>query len=949
MAEIKPTTTTTLQKISLVIPCYNESARVNQMIEGLRDFIRNWKRDFEIIVVDDGSKDNTSQLIEQTDLYKELSVQGKFKLIKPGKNQGKGFALREGVLQATGTHVLTLDADMSTRPTELNNWIATHKISNNEILIGSRELKTSKVTERKSRNIIGKIFNLCVRFFTPLKSKDTQCGFKLYPTEVAKNLFGKLSTSGWAHDVELLYSAHLSGIKIIEMPLSWKAMDGSKISVGIDGVKMFLQVIWLSIRMKFNWFFVSPFSEMKNAELNKKNQPLFRFLFAGVTVVLFFLMTTVSFHYGITGDDLDQKIYGEKVLNFYTSFGKDTSCLHLKVGNKENLYLYGGLFSMISAAANRYIGGLDEYDMRHLINALAGFFAILFTGLLARRLGNWLTGFLALLLIASWPQFFGQSMNNPKDIPFALTYILTIYFLVKLVMELPRPSARTWIMTAVSIALAINIRVGGLLLIGMLFAFVIGTYILNAEKRKLISSTNSTGYLFIRLIFVAIAGYFGGLLFWPYGLVGPMSNPLSALKEQTNFAMGIGLLFEGKAISSREIPWYYIPKWLEITTPLVVMFAAIAQLVLWYFARKKFSSTVTLLIIFATMFPWAYAAYQHSPLYDGLRQFLFVIPMIAVLAALTWSYLLTELKWNWFSYLAAVILLGDIGYLTSWMIKNHPNEYVYFNPIIGGIKGANGKFNTDYYMNSVRKTAEWFKQSDMFKNANKEHKILLATNAVDPINWYFRNDTDKVKIVYTKWNAGSSPKTRSARDWEYGIYYSRDVQPGMLISGSYPSDKAIYKNEADGVTLSCVIERKNKSDLYGYQEMQRDSLQKAEKYFEDALKYNPQNEEVVAWMIQVKLGLKKSKEALPYAQQLLQLNPDDDISYMMLGVCYAYIGDLSNSEAAFLKVTEISPMNYQAYDYLAQLYQQKGDNSTAQSYHNKSEKIKQQLQQQQQQ
>ncbi|MEI7801439.1 MAG: glycosyltransferase, partial [Bacteroidota bacterium] len=357
MAEIKPTTTTTFQKISLVIPCYNESARVNQMIEGLRDFIRNWKREFEIIVVDDGSKDNTSDLIEQSDLYKELSVQGKFKLIKPGKNQGKGFALREGVLQATGTHVLTLDADMSTRPTELNNWISSHKISNNEILIGSRELKTSKVTERKSRNFIGKIFNLCVRFFTPLKSKDTQCGFKLYPTDVAKNLFGKLSTSGWAHDVELMYCAHLSGIKITEMPLSWKAMDGSKISVGVDGIKMFLQVIWLSIRIKFNWFFVSPFSEMKNAELNKKNQPLFRFLFAGVTVILFFLMTTVSFHYGITGDDLDQKIYGEKVLNFYTLFGKDTSCLHLKVGNKENLYLYGGLFSMISAAANRYIGG----------------------------------------------------------------------------------------------------------------------------------------------------------------------------------------------------------------------------------------------------------------------------------------------------------------------------------------------------------------------------------------------------------------------------------------------------------------------------------------------------------------------------------------------------------------------------------------------------------------
>ncbi len=899
MAEIKSTTTTSLQKISLVIPCYNESARVNQMLDGIRDFSRNWKKEFEIIVVDDGSKDDTSSLIESSDLYKELSAQGKFKLIRPGKNQGKGFALKEGVMQATGTHVLTLDADMSTRPTELNIWIAAHKLSSNEILIGSRELKTSKVTERKSRNFIGKIFNLTVRFFTPLKSHDTQCGFKLYPATVAKNLFGKLSTAGWAHDVELLYQAHLDGIKITDMPVTWKAMDGSKISVGLDGVKMFLQVLLLSMKMKFKWFFIQPFSEIKNSDLSKKNQPLFRFLFAATAVFLFFLMTTVSFHYGITGDDLDQKIYGEKVLDYYTSFGKDTSCLHLKVGNKENLNLYGGLFSMISAAANRYIGGLDEYDMRHLINAIAGFFAILFTGLLARRLGNWLTGLIALVLLASWPQFFGQSMNNPKDIPFALTYILTIYFLVKLVMELPRPFTRTWVMSAVCIALAINIRVGGLLLIGMLFAFVIGTYILNAEKRKQIISTKSSGYLLKRMIFVALAGYFGGVLFWPYGLTAPFSNPLIALKEQTNFAMGIGLLFEGRLMMSNEIPWYYIPKWIMITIPLVVMVGAFAQCLLWYSARKKFDHTLVLLIFFATLFPWTYAAYNQSPLYDGLRQFLFLLPLIAVLSALSWSHYMTVDKLKFFRYLFGLVFLTGLLFPLRFMFVNHPNEYVYFNEINGGIKGAYGKFDTDYYMNSVRKTADWFKQTDMFKNANKEKKILLATNTVDPINWYFRNDTDKVTIVFTKWNSPGNPKTRSARDWDYGIYFSRTVDPAMLTAGTWPSDKAIYKNEADGVPLSCVIERKKKSDFLGFQEMQKNNPTGAEQYFIDALKYNSQNEEVVWWLLQIELSLKKYDAALAHAIRYTELCPD---------------------------------MDFQIYQLIGQLYQQKGDESNAQFY-----------------
>src|SRR6185295_3891204 len=291
-----------------------------------------------------------------------------------------------------------------------------------------------------------------------------------------------------------------------------------------DAVPMLLSVIGVSLRLKWDYFIGMPIEilQRKNAapiSIAQKQDSIFRMLFFIASMILFFLMTTLSFDYGITGDDLDQKLYGEKVLNFYTSFGKDTSCLHLKVGNKENLYIYGGLFNMISAAANRYIGGLDEYDMRHLVNALAGFLAILFAGLLARRIGNWMTGFLALLLLATWPQFFGQSMNNPKDIPFALGYVMTIYYLVKLVKELPRPSAKTWVMTTIAIAFTINIRVGGLLLIGMLFAFVIGTYVLDPVKRKLIAANK--GFLFRRMILVSLLGYFGGLIFWPYGLTGP--------------------------------------------------------------------------------------------------------------------------------------------------------------------------------------------------------------------------------------------------------------------------------------------------------------------------------------------------------------------------------------------------------------------------------------------
>lgn len=848
------------------------------MIDGLREFAQRVSFDYEVIIVDDGSSDQTATAIRENDFIKQLDASGKFILISLPVNKGKGAALKAGVAAARGTHILTLDADMATRPLEIFKWLAmnNHQFPAGEIWIASRERAESKVTEIASRRRTGRLFNLIVRLLTPLNLHDTQCGFKLYPATIAKELFSRQKSSGWAHDVELLYRAHNLGIPIKDLPVTWAAQAGSKISPAKDAVPMLLSVIGVSLRLKWDYFIGMPIEilQRKNAapiSIAQKQDSIFRMLFFIASMILFFLMTSLSSHYGITGDDLDQKLYGEKVLNFYTSFGKDTSCLHLKVGNKENLYIYGGLFNMISAAANRYIGGLDEYDMRHLVNALAGFLAILFAGLLARRIGNWMTGFLALLLLATWPQFFGQSMNNPKDIPFALGYVMTIYYLVKLVKELPRPSAKTWVMTTIAIAFTINIRVGGLLLIGMLFAFVIGTYVLDPVKRKLIAANK--GFLFRRMILVSLLGYFGGLIFWPYGLTGPLSHPFSALKEMSNFSMGIGLLFDGKMMSSKEITWTYIPQWLWITAPLVVLFAAFAFGILWYFSRKMFPPSLTLLLIFATVFPWAYAVYSKSPLYDGMRQFLFIVPLIAVLASLTWHYLLSIPKQKWMRYAVASLFVVGIFLPVRFSFANHPNEYVYFNELIGGIKGAYGKYDTDYYMNSIRKTSDWFKESDMYKNASKEKKILLATNAADPVNWYFRNDTDKVKIIYTKWDWPNNPKTRGARDWDYGIYFSRDIDPSMLKTGTWPSKKAIYINSADDVPLSVVVERKDKSDFLGFQAMQKDSFQAAEKYFAEALKYNPQNEEAALNMVQVELKLNKPKEAVQYAKMYLQLYP----------------------------------------------------------------------------
>jgi len=227
--------------LSLVIPCYNEANRIDLLMRGLDEFKQQWDTTFEILLVDDGSTDQTMEKLKQHASYPLLASYIK---ILSQSNTGKGGALQHGVSMASGEYILTLDADMATKPIELIQWRAKRKaFYPREILIGSRELNNSQVHDLGYRKFVGNIFNLIIRTIVGLRISDTQCGFKLYPREAAKQLFASLQTMGWAHDVELLKRANLLGYAIIEMPITWNAIEGSKINVLADSWNMFWEVV----------------------------------------------------------------------------------------------------------------------------------------------------------------------------------------------------------------------------------------------------------------------------------------------------------------------------------------------------------------------------------------------------------------------------------------------------------------------------------------------------------------------------------------------------------------------------------------------------------------------------------------------------------------------------------------------------------------------------------
>jgi dolichyl-phosphate beta-glucosyltransferase len=236
-------------KASLVVPAFDERSRIERAIDGISAWLRTkpggW--DWEVIVVDDGSSDGTAEIAERAAAAASLPI----RLLRHGTNRGKGAAIRTGVLASTGDPVLVSDTDLSTPLTE---WIKlAERLPTRPIAIGSRALDEDLVRRRQPfyRQFMGKIFNGFVRTLAVHGIHDTQCGFKLFRGDIARELFADARIDRFAYDVEILYLARQRGIEIAEVPVLWFNSPESKVSVVRDSVRMLrdlLRIRWMHRR-----------------------------------------------------------------------------------------------------------------------------------------------------------------------------------------------------------------------------------------------------------------------------------------------------------------------------------------------------------------------------------------------------------------------------------------------------------------------------------------------------------------------------------------------------------------------------------------------------------------------------------------------------------------------------------------------------------------------------
>lgn len=214
-----------MTSLSVVIPAYNEETRLPSTLNRIVEWLSGRAFEFsEIIVVDDGSSDATARVIENSSA----------RLIRNPGNRGKGYAVRNGMLNARGQWVLYTDADLSTPIEEACKLYDAASAANAVIAIGSRALDRSLVSVHQSafREYSGRGFNLVMRSLTGLPFRDTQCGFKLFAADAARAVFSRQILDGFSFDVEDLYIAKQCGLKAIEVAVRWANVEGSKVSLG---------------------------------------------------------------------------------------------------------------------------------------------------------------------------------------------------------------------------------------------------------------------------------------------------------------------------------------------------------------------------------------------------------------------------------------------------------------------------------------------------------------------------------------------------------------------------------------------------------------------------------------------------------------------------------------------------------------------------------------------
>ena len=476
--------------------------------------------------------------------------------------------------------------------------------------------------------------------------------------------------------------------------------------------------------------------------------------------------------YGVTMDEAPHLAYGSHILNWYNSGFTDDTALTFRAN-----YYYGGGYDLLGAMFRRLVAPMSEIHALHLLGCLTGVFGLLGTWKLGRLLAGPRAGFIALVLVTLNPVLYGHMFNNPKDIPFAAAYVWSLYFMVAMISRLPRPSRGALVGLAIAIGVTISVRIGGLLLLCYL-AVVLVLHALHAGRvRRSAAATEAAGFAMLKIgAGVGLGAWLVMLLGWPWAQLDPLRRPFTALTRMSGFdAHQRKMPFAGVEMSNFDLGWDYLVHYVALQTPELTLVLALGgtlwglhALLRWGWRVQHHRQALALLLVgMAIWLPPIYAVVKGSILYDNYRHFLFIIPPFSVLGALILDEALGTVRRRFGRVGAAVAaaLLGlaalDVG-RTMW--RMHPHEYVYFNRFIGGLGGAVGNYDTDYYGNCYKEAVE------------EMHAYLWRSEPEEYLNTVYSYTgcvSSFASQRYLPPNITSYPKDKDGRDADFHTGYHR--------------------------------------------------------------------------------------------------------------------------------------------------------------------------------
>jgi len=226
--------------LSIIVPAYNEADRIVPTLDRLVAWIATTGLEAELIVVDDGSKDDTTGVVRAHPAFED----GLLRLAENGRNRGKGYSVGHGVRESRGARVLFSDADLST-PIEEYSRLAAELDRGFDVAIGSRAAAGADIRKHQPlhRELMGRTFNRIVQTLVFPGIRDTQCGFKLFTADAAKTCFDHRTIDGFAFDVEVLFIARRLGLTVSEVPIAWENDEASRVSPIRHSYEMFRDIL----------------------------------------------------------------------------------------------------------------------------------------------------------------------------------------------------------------------------------------------------------------------------------------------------------------------------------------------------------------------------------------------------------------------------------------------------------------------------------------------------------------------------------------------------------------------------------------------------------------------------------------------------------------------------------------------------------------------------------